>query len=64
MIISPKILLLLIVIVLIGYIIVHCIANRKWGYTKKREAELSRQPEWDANTSSRGLRCLFHKKKE
>ena len=41
MIISPKILILLLIIVLLGYGIVHLIASRKWGYTKKREEELS-----------------------
>ncbi len=40
MIVSPGILLLLVFIVAVGYAIVHFIANRKWGYTKKREKEL------------------------
>ena len=39
-IVSPGILLLLVLIVAAGYVIVHFIANHKWGYTKKRENEL------------------------
>lgn len=64
MILSPKILLLFTIIALTGYLVVHCTANRKWGYTKKREAELSRQPEWNASASPKDLRRFFHKKKE
>ncbi len=39
-IVSPKILLVMAVLVAVGKVIVHRIANRKWGYTKKREKEL------------------------
>lgn len=39
-IISPKILLVLILLVAAGYVVVYVIANRRWGYTKEREKEL------------------------
>lgn len=39
-IVSPMIVLALVLLAAIGYAIVHFIANRKWGYTKKREKEL------------------------
>ena len=39
-IVSPGILLLLVFIVAAGQVMVHFIANHKWGYTKKREKEL------------------------
>lgn len=40
MIISVRTLFLVLVIVLLGYALVHVIANRKWGYSPKREKEL------------------------
>ncbi len=40
MIVSPGILLVILLIVALGYVVVHIIANRKWGYTPKREKEL------------------------
>lgn len=40
MIVSVRTLFLVIVIVLLGYAAVHVIANRKWGYSPKREKEL------------------------
>lgn len=39
-IVSPKVLLVLLLLVAIGYLIVHLIVNHKWGYTPKREKEL------------------------
>lgn len=39
-IVSPKLLLVVIFLVAAGYLIVHLAANRKWGYTPKREKEL------------------------
>lgn len=41
--ISPGVLLIFLLIVVIGYVLVHIIANRKWGYTSKREKELEKQ---------------------
>ncbi len=40
MIVSVRTLFFVIVIVLLGYAVVHVIANRKWGYSPKREKEL------------------------
>lgn len=37
---SPKMILLVIIIVIAGYAVVYFVANRKWGYTPKREKEL------------------------
>lgn len=39
-IVSPKLFLAVLLLVAIGYLIVHLIVNRKWGYTPKRENEL------------------------
>jgi len=39
-IVSPEILLVMAVLVAAGTAIVYIIANRKWGYTGKREKEL------------------------
>lgn len=39
-IVSPTILLALVLLAAVGYAVVHFIANRKWGYTKRREKEL------------------------
>ena len=39
-IVSPMIVLALVLLAAVGYAVVHFIANRKWGYTKKREKEL------------------------
>lgn len=41
-IVSPKILLVMVVLVTAGTAIVHIIANRKWEYTEKREEELEK----------------------
>lgn len=40
MILSVQTLFLVLMIVLLGYAVVHIIANRKWGYSPKREKEL------------------------
>lgn len=40
MIVSGWILLVVLLVVALGYGIVYVIANRKWGYTPKREKEL------------------------
>ena len=40
MILSVRTLFLVVIIVLLGYAVVHVIANRKWGYSPKREKEL------------------------
>lgn len=39
-IVSPWVVLVILIIVIFGYILVNFIANRKWGYTPKREKEL------------------------
>lgn len=42
MIVSGWSVLLILIIVVVGYGIVYGIANRKWGYTPKREKELEK----------------------
>ncbi len=40
MIVSPQVLLVMLVVIVLGYIILEKIVQRKYGYTKKREQEL------------------------
>ncbi|MCI8771463.1 MAG: hypothetical protein HFH73_09995 [Lachnospiraceae bacterium] len=42
-IVSPWVFLIILLFVVIGYAVVHVIANRKWGYTPKREKELQKE---------------------
>ena len=37
---SPWMIFVILIMVILGYGVVHLIANRKWGYTPKREREL------------------------
>ena len=43
MILSPVLLVIFLIVVVAGYAVVNFIANRKWGYTPKREREVERQ---------------------
>lgn len=44
MILSPEMLAVFLLVAVAGSIILYVIANKKWGYTKKRERELEEQP--------------------
>ena len=46
-IISVPVLLIMIVVIIIGYLLVNYIVNKKWGYTEKREKELENTDETD-----------------
>lgn len=39
-ILSPGLLLLFLLVVVVGCVILHVVANKKWGYTEKRERDL------------------------
>lgn len=43
MIASPAVILIIFLVAVIGYFLVNTVANRKWGFTKKRENELENQ---------------------
>lgn len=42
---SPEMLIVFVIIVVIGCGILYVVANKKWGYTEKRERELEQQSE-------------------
>ena len=44
MILSPEMLAVFLLVAVAGSVILYLVANRKWGYTKKRERELEEQP--------------------
>lgn len=41
---SPEMLAVFLVVAVAGSVILYVVANKKWGYTKKRERELEEQP--------------------
>lgn len=41
---SPEMLAVILVVAVAGSAILYVVANKKWGYTKKRERELEEQP--------------------
>lgn len=44
MILPPEMLAVFLLVAVAGSAIVYVVANKKWGYTKKRERELEEQP--------------------
>lgn len=49
-ILSPELLLLFLLVVVVGCGILHVVANKKWGYTEKREKDLEEQPDFVLRT--------------
>lgn len=43
MVASPEAILIIVIIAVIGYGIVSFVANKKWGYSRKREEELEEE---------------------
>lgn len=46
MILSPEMLAVFLLVVVSGSVILYVVANKKWGYTEKRERELEEQPDF------------------
>ena len=46
MILSPEMLAVFLLVVVAGSVILYVVANKKWGYTEKRERELEEQPDF------------------
>ena len=45
MILPPEMLAVFLLVAVAGTVILYVVANKKWGYTEKRERELEEQPE-------------------
>lgn len=52
MILSPKLIFVFLLVIVTGSAILYIVANKKWGYTEKREKKLEEQP--DFPTQKRG----------
>ncbi len=46
MIVPPEMLAVFLLVAVVGSVILYVVANKKWGYTKKRERELEEQPDF------------------
>jgi len=46
MILPPEMLAVFLLVVVAGSAILYVVANKKWGYTEKRERELEEQPDF------------------
>lgn len=53
MILPPEMIVVFLFVVVVGSVILYVVANKKWGYTKKRERELEEQTEWTAKKAKK-----------